>query len=53
MLPAPRLASRRRRGRAEFLAEFANKIKTLGPAGYLRSTSHRAGESARIDEEED
>jgi transcriptional regulator with XRE-family HTH domain len=29
---------------AEFLAEFANRIKVLGPAGYLRSTSHRAGE---------
>ena len=29
---------------ADFLAEFANKIKILGPAGYLRSTSHRAGE---------
>lgn len=31
---------------AEFLAEFANKVKALGPAGYLRSTSHRAGEPA-------
>ena len=30
---------------AEFLAEFAHRIKVLGPAGYLRSTSHRAGES--------
>ena len=29
---------------AEFLAEFATKVKALGPAGYLRSTSHRAGE---------
>ncbi len=29
---------------AEFLAEFAAKIKALGPAGYLRSASHRAGE---------
>ncbi len=31
---------------AEFLAEFAAKIKALGPAGYLRSASHRAGELA-------
>jgi transcriptional regulator with XRE-family HTH domain len=37
---------------AEFLAEFANKIKVLGPAGYLRSTSHRAGEDVLIDKEE-
>lgn len=29
---------------ADFLADFANKIKTFGPAGYLRSTSHRPGE---------
>jgi transcriptional regulator with XRE-family HTH domain len=29
---------------ADFLADFATKIKTLGPAGYLRSTSHRPGE---------
>ena len=36
---------------AEFLAEFASKIKALGPAGYLRSTSHRAGES--VSDEED
>jgi transcriptional regulator with XRE-family HTH domain len=35
---------------AEFLAEFATKVKALGPAGYLRSTSHRAGEP--IDDEE-
>lgn len=35
---------------AEFLAEFANKIKVLGPAGYLRSTSHRPGET--VDDEE-
>jgi hypothetical protein len=27
---------------AEFLAEFASKIKTLGPAGYPRATSHTA-----------
>jgi transcriptional regulator with XRE-family HTH domain len=37
---------------AEFLAEFASKIKTLGPAGYLRSTSHRAGEPVTLDEED-
>src|SRR3954447_12719475 len=36
---------------AEFLAEFASKIKALGPAGYLRSTSHRAGEPIDDDEE--
>jgi transcriptional regulator with XRE-family HTH domain len=29
---------------AEFLADFASKVQALGPAGYLRSTSHRAGE---------
>lgn len=37
---------------AEFLAEFATKIKALGPAGYLRSTSHRAGEPVTVDEED-
>ncbi|MGH9185597.1 MAG: helix-turn-helix domain-containing protein [Acidimicrobiales bacterium] len=37
---------------AEFLAEFATKIKALGPAGYLRSTSHRAGEPVTPDEED-
>ncbi len=37
---------------AEFLADFANKIKTLGPAGYLRSTSHRAGEPLNDDQED-
>jgi transcriptional regulator with XRE-family HTH domain len=30
---------------ADFLAEFASKIKALGPAGYLRSSAHRVGES--------
>jgi transcriptional regulator with XRE-family HTH domain len=35
---------------AEFLAEFANKIKVLGPAGYLRSTSHRPDEAADVGE---
>jgi transcriptional regulator with XRE-family HTH domain len=37
---------------AEFLAEFASKIQALGPAGYLRSTSHRAGEADQLDEED-
>jgi hypothetical protein len=36
---------------ADFLAEFADKIKVLGPAGYLRSTSHRAGEPVNPEEE--
>ena len=38
---------------AEFLAEFGNKIKALGPSGYLRSTSHRAGEPVTLDDEAD
>jgi transcriptional regulator with XRE-family HTH domain len=38
---------------AEFLAEFANKIKVLGPSGYLRSTSYRAGEPLMNDIEEE
>ncbi len=37
---------------AEFLAEFASKVKALGPAGYLRSTSHRAGEPVELEQEE-
>ena len=37
---------------AEVLAEFATKVKALGPAGYLRSTSHRTGEPIDDDEEE-
>ena len=36
---------------ADFLAEFAAKVKALGPAGYLQSTAHRAGESVHLDEE--
>ena len=32
---------------ADFLAEFASKIKALGPAGYLRSSAHRVGEIRR------
>jgi transcriptional regulator with XRE-family HTH domain len=36
---------------AEVLADFAAKVKALGPAGYLRSTSHRAGEPVELDEE--
>lgn len=38
---------------AEFLGEFANKIKVLGPSGYLRSTSHRAGDDAIDDANEE
>jgi transcriptional regulator with XRE-family HTH domain len=36
---------------AEVLADFAAKVKALGPAGYLRSTSHRPGEPVELDEE--
>jgi hypothetical protein len=36
---------------AAVLAEFAAKIKALGPAGYLRSAAHRPGEPADLDEE--
>ena len=36
---------------AEFLADFASKVKALGPAGYLRSASQKAGESPNPDEE--
>jgi transcriptional regulator with XRE-family HTH domain len=36
---------------ADFLAEFASKVKALGPAGYLRSTSHRADEPVDVDAE--
>lgn len=36
---------------AEFLAEFATKVKTLGPAGYLRSTSHKPGEPIELEDE--
>src|SRR5918996_4066630 len=36
---------------ADFLADFAAKIKALGPAGYLRSAAHRAGEPIDLDEE--
>jgi transcriptional regulator with XRE-family HTH domain len=31
---------------AEVLAEFAAKIKTFGPSGYLQSVAHRDGEPA-------
>ncbi len=37
---------------AEFLAEFASKVKALGPAGYLRSTSYRASEPVNPEDEE-
>ena len=36
---------------AEFLVEFASKVKALGPAGYLRSTSYREGESVTVEKE--
>lgn len=36
---------------AEFLADFAAKVKALGPAGYLRSTAYRAGEPVGLEEE--
>lgn len=35
---------------AEFLADFASKVKALGPAGYLRSTSYREGEAVTVEE---
>ena len=35
---------------ADFLGDFAAKIKALGPAGYLRSSAHRSGEP--VDDEE-
>ncbi|RIK03762.1 MAG: hypothetical protein DCC48_15655 [Acidobacteria bacterium] len=37
---------------AEFLAEFASKVKALGSAGYLRSTSHRVGEPVDLEDGE-
>lgn len=36
---------------AEFLVDFASKVKALGPAGYLRSMSHRAGEPVNPEKE--
>jgi transcriptional regulator with XRE-family HTH domain len=36
---------------ADVLADFAAKIKALGPAGYLRSSAHRPGEPVDLDEE--
>jgi hypothetical protein len=35
---------------ADFLAEFANKIKALGPKAYLESTAHRSGEDLLDDD---
>ncbi|MBO0731603.1 MAG: hypothetical protein J2P57_20255, partial [Acidimicrobiaceae bacterium] len=39
---------------ADTLADFAAKIKTFGPAGYLQSVAHKAGETPyplpRVDE---
>ncbi len=37
---------------ADFLVDFGSKVKALGPAGYLRSTSHRAGEPANPGQQE-
>jgi transcriptional regulator with XRE-family HTH domain len=37
----------------DFLADFAAKVKALGPAGYLQSTAHRAGEPVDLDEEDE
>jgi transcriptional regulator with XRE-family HTH domain len=36
---------------ADVLADFAAKIKALGPAGYLRSAAHRSGEAVDLDKE--
>jgi transcriptional regulator with XRE-family HTH domain len=36
---------------ANVLADFAAKIKALGPAGYLRSAAHRSGEPVDLDKE--
>lgn len=38
---------------ADFLGEFATKIKALGPSGYLRSTAHRTGEPVTLDDGEE
>jgi hypothetical protein len=38
---------------ADFLADFGAKIRALGPAGYLRSTAHRAGEPVDLEEEDE
>jgi transcriptional regulator with XRE-family HTH domain len=38
---------------ADFLGDFAAKIKALGPAGYLQSTAHRAGEAVLEGEEDE
>jgi transcriptional regulator with XRE-family HTH domain len=35
---------------ADFLAEFAEKIKMLGPKAYLQSTAHRDGEEPLADD---
>jgi transcriptional regulator with XRE-family HTH domain len=36
---------------ADVLADFAAKIKALGPAGYLRSAAHRPGEPVDLNQE--
>jgi hypothetical protein len=38
---------------AEFLAEFAEKITTLGPKAYLQSTAHRVGEDVSLTDDEE
>lgn len=48
----PEVAGSSQAGALTFLAEFASKIKALGPSGYLRSTSHQAGEPVTLDDEE-
>lgn len=35
----------------DFLADFASKVKALGPAGYIRSTSYREGEDVTVEKE--
>ncbi len=38
---------------AEFLAEFAAQVKTMGPRGYLEATAHRRGEPTDVNDKED
>jgi transcriptional regulator with XRE-family HTH domain len=37
---------------AAFLKEFATRVETLGPRGYLESIAHRQGEQVLLDDEE-
>lgn len=39
-------------GQLDEVAEFASKVKALGPAGYLRSTSHRSDGPVDPDDED-